>query len=212
MAFFVASSDLITLFLGLEWFSISLYVLCAHHDRSPPLARGRAQVPHRRELRIGHPPLRQRARLRRDRGPQLHRDRRAGCLGRPVPARHRAWNAPRRASASRSRRRRSTSGRPTSTRVRRTPVTGFMAAATKVAAARAHAALPHDRIPERGRALDDHARRARRRSRSPGGTSPRSPSATSSGCSPTRASRTRASCSCRSRPVTRSAGARSSTT
>ncbi len=29
MAFFVAASDLITLFLGLEWFSISLYILCA---------------------------------------------------------------------------------------------------------------------------------------------------------------------------------------
>ncbi len=29
MAFFVAANDLISLFLGLEWFSISLYVLCA---------------------------------------------------------------------------------------------------------------------------------------------------------------------------------------
>jgi NADH-quinone oxidoreductase subunit N len=29
MAFFVAASNLMTLFLGLEWFSISLYVLCA---------------------------------------------------------------------------------------------------------------------------------------------------------------------------------------
>jgi NADH-quinone oxidoreductase subunit N len=29
MAFFVAANDLLTLFLGLEWFSISLYVLCA---------------------------------------------------------------------------------------------------------------------------------------------------------------------------------------
>ena len=29
MAFFVAANDLITLFLGLEWFSISLYILCA---------------------------------------------------------------------------------------------------------------------------------------------------------------------------------------
>ena len=29
MAFFVASNNLITLFLGLEWFSISLYILCA---------------------------------------------------------------------------------------------------------------------------------------------------------------------------------------
>ena len=29
MAFFVAANNLITLFLGLEWFSISLYILCA---------------------------------------------------------------------------------------------------------------------------------------------------------------------------------------
>jgi NADH:ubiquinone oxidoreductase subunit 2 (subunit N) len=29
MAFFVAASNLMTLFLGLEWFSISLYILCA---------------------------------------------------------------------------------------------------------------------------------------------------------------------------------------
>jgi NADH-quinone oxidoreductase subunit N len=29
MAFFVAANDLITLFLGLEWFSISLYIMCA---------------------------------------------------------------------------------------------------------------------------------------------------------------------------------------
>jgi NADH-quinone oxidoreductase subunit N len=29
MAFFVAANDLVSLFLGLEWFSISLYILCA---------------------------------------------------------------------------------------------------------------------------------------------------------------------------------------
>ena len=29
MVFFVTSSNLMTLFLGLEWFSIALYVLCA---------------------------------------------------------------------------------------------------------------------------------------------------------------------------------------
>ena len=29
MAFFVQASNLMTLFLGLEWFSIALYVLCA---------------------------------------------------------------------------------------------------------------------------------------------------------------------------------------
>ena len=29
MAFFVQASNLMTLFLGLEWFSIALYVMCA---------------------------------------------------------------------------------------------------------------------------------------------------------------------------------------
>ncbi|HSK15538.1 MAG TPA: NADH-quinone oxidoreductase subunit N [Gaiellaceae bacterium] len=41
MAFFVAANDLITLFLGLEWFSISLYVLVAiATDRLPALEAG----------------------------------------------------------------------------------------------------------------------------------------------------------------------------
>lgn len=41
MAVFVASNDLISLFLGLEWFSISLYVLCAITiDRSTALESG----------------------------------------------------------------------------------------------------------------------------------------------------------------------------
>ncbi len=41
MALFVASNDLISLFLGLEWFSISLYVLCALTiDRTAALESG----------------------------------------------------------------------------------------------------------------------------------------------------------------------------
>ena len=41
MAFFVASNNLITLFLGLEWFSISLYILCAVTvERSSALESG----------------------------------------------------------------------------------------------------------------------------------------------------------------------------
>jgi len=41
MAFFVASNNLITLFLGLEWFSISLYILCAITvDRTSALEAG----------------------------------------------------------------------------------------------------------------------------------------------------------------------------
>jgi NADH-quinone oxidoreductase subunit N len=41
MAFFVAADNLITLFLGLEWFSISLYILCAISiERLPALEAG----------------------------------------------------------------------------------------------------------------------------------------------------------------------------
>jgi NADH-quinone oxidoreductase subunit N len=41
MSFFVAASNLMTLFLGLEWFSISLYVLCAIAvDSLPSLESG----------------------------------------------------------------------------------------------------------------------------------------------------------------------------
>ena len=36
MAFFVTAGNLMTLFLGLEWFSISLYVLCALENHSRP--------------------------------------------------------------------------------------------------------------------------------------------------------------------------------
>ena len=119
------------------------------------------QVPDHRRLQLGHPALRQRARLRRDR-----RDRFRGRSARPAADADRSCSSPGSrccSSASRSRlpRRRSTSGRPTSTRAPPTPVTGFMAAATKVAALVADASLPHDRVPDRGRALDDHARRPR---------------------------------------------------
>lgn len=41
MAFFVGANDLMSLFLGLEWFSIGLYVLCAiAGDREPSLEAG----------------------------------------------------------------------------------------------------------------------------------------------------------------------------
>ena len=123
-----------TLFLGLEWFSISLYILCAldtHREASLEaglkylivgsfgsaiLLFGSALVYGATgELGFGG-----------DRG----RERRRRL---PAP-RRRARDADRRASGSRPRRRRSTCGRRTSTRVRRPPVTAFMAAATKVAA------------------------------------------------------------------------------
>ena len=41
MVFFVGANDLMTLFLGLEWFSIALYILCAiDSDREPSLEAG----------------------------------------------------------------------------------------------------------------------------------------------------------------------------
>ena len=51
-------ANLMTLFLGLEWFSIALYILCALDTHREHLARGGAQVPDRRQLRLGDPALR----------------------------------------------------------------------------------------------------------------------------------------------------------
>ena len=65
MAFFVQASNLMTLFLGLEWFSIALYVLYGDRHRPDRVARGRAQVPDRRRGRLGDAALRLGARLRR---------------------------------------------------------------------------------------------------------------------------------------------------
>ena len=42
MCFLVTANNLMTLFLGLEWFSIGLYILCAIDSRPRGLARGRA--------------------------------------------------------------------------------------------------------------------------------------------------------------------------
>ena len=72
MVFFVAPANLMTLFLGLEWFSIALYILCAL-DTTGDVARGRAQVPDRRQLRLGDAALRLRARLRLDRRARLRK-------------------------------------------------------------------------------------------------------------------------------------------
>ena len=66
MVFFVGAENLMTLFLGLEWFSLCLYILVAIDSRARDVARGGAQVPHRRRLRLGGAPVRLRARLRRD--------------------------------------------------------------------------------------------------------------------------------------------------
>ena len=88
MAFFVTAGNLMTLFLGLEWFSIALYILCALDTHRETLARGRAQVPDRRRLRLGDPPLRLGARLRRDRRARLlRRSQRRGDARRRAAAR-----------------------------------------------------------------------------------------------------------------------------
>ncbi len=67
MVFLVTATNLMTLFLGLEWFSIALYVLCAVRRRRQGLARGRTQVPRSRRLRVGRAALRLGVRLRGDR-------------------------------------------------------------------------------------------------------------------------------------------------
>ncbi len=47
MIFLVQANTLMTLFLGLEWFSISLYILCAIDAEQGALARGGPEVPGR---------------------------------------------------------------------------------------------------------------------------------------------------------------------
>ena len=94
---------------------LALHPLCV--DAHPHAgAGGRPQVPHHRRLQLGHPPLRQRARLRSDRRGGLRGDRRgrrrrrqAAARGRPRDCSSSGWH-------SRPPPHRSTSGRPTSTR------------------------------------------------------------------------------------------------
>ena len=66
-------------------------------DRGACVARGRAQVPHRRELRLGDPPLRKRVRLRGHRRDRLRGHRRRLGRRRPALPRHRARHDHRRA-------------------------------------------------------------------------------------------------------------------
>jgi hypothetical protein len=121
MVVMAASNDLITIFLGLELMSLSLYVLVGFRSQPARVERGRAQVLPARRVRVGLPAVRHRAALRRDRHHQP-----AGH--RPVPRRHaarrttvsssvvRCWCS--RASSSRSRPRRSTCGPRTPIRAR----------------------------------------------------------------------------------------------
>ena len=160
MAFFVTAGNLMTLFLGLEWFSIALYILCALDTHRETLARGGAEVPDRRQLRLGDPALRLGARLRRDRRARLlaRSPRRgdaddalllaglamliAGLGFKASAAPFHMWTPD------------VYEGAPTS-------VTAFMAAATKVGGARRDAADPRRRVPRAGAALDDRDRGAR---------------------------------------------------
>ena len=70
MMFLVEANNLMTLFLGLEWFSIGS-TSSARSTSPSRLARGRAQVPDRRRLRLGRAPVRLGLRLRGDRGARL---------------------------------------------------------------------------------------------------------------------------------------------
>ena len=108
-----------TLFLGLEWFSLCLYILVAiDTERETSLEAGLKYLD-RRRLRLGGAALRLRARLRRDRRSSSFAEIARGRRRRRRLPLRRARDDPRRASRSRSPPRRSTCGRPTCTRARR---------------------------------------------------------------------------------------------
>ena len=119
MAFFVAASNLMTLFLGLEWFSIS---------PTSPSSRWRTCLRSRRawkylivgELRLGDPPLRERIHLRGD-GLLGFAETAAGADEADHPFLVAGLSSSSSASRSRPRQRPSTCGRLTSTRARRRP-------------------------------------------------------------------------------------------
>ena len=69
------ANDLIVVFLALEVLSIPLYVLAAFDRRRLSLAGGGHQVLRARRVLVGRLPLRRRARLRRHRHHVAHRDR-----------------------------------------------------------------------------------------------------------------------------------------
>ena len=75
MCILAAANGFVSLFVALELFSISLYVLCALDVAQRGLARERPQVPGHRLRRLGGAALRQRPGLHRDRLAALRRDR-----------------------------------------------------------------------------------------------------------------------------------------
>ena len=119
MCFLLQAHNLMTLFLGLEWFSIALYIICAIDMELETSLESGPQVPDHRLVRLGRAALRLGARLRRDRASSSSR----AIAANADSARRAAARGPRddarRPRATRRRRRRSTSGRPTSTRARR---------------------------------------------------------------------------------------------
>ena len=75
MCFFVQAHNLMTLFLGLEWFSIALYVLCAIDIELETSLESGLKYLIVGELRLRDAPVRLRARLRRDGRARVQRDR-----------------------------------------------------------------------------------------------------------------------------------------
>ena len=193
MIFFVSASNLMTLFLGLEWFSISLYVLCAiDYDLVGSLeaglkylivgAVGSATLLFGSALVYG---ATGRARLRQDRRRRRTRTTRCSSSGLAMVIAGLGFKA----SAAPFH-----MWTPDVYQGAPTPVTAFMSSATKVAALVVTYRVLVTAFPRR-RARSGRGRsRSSRASRSRSATSPRSRSGTSSGCSRTRRSRTRASC------------------
>ena len=142
--------------------------------RAGRLARGRAQVPDRRRLRLGDAALRLGARLRRDRAARVPRDR---------PGRPAAGPEPRRAARARARaddRRARLQGLGGAVphvdagrlRGRADAGDGVHVGRDEGGRARRDAARAHDRLPAGGAPLDDRDRRDRlrlARGREPGG-------------------------------------------
>ena len=74
MAFFVSAGNLMTLFLGLEWFSIALYILVALDTHRKEALEAGLEVPDRGQLRLGRAPVRLGAHLRGDWSARVQRD------------------------------------------------------------------------------------------------------------------------------------------
>src|SRR5919204_309582 len=133
-----------------------------HGDRRcvAPVARGRAEVPDRRELRLGDPPLRERVRLRRNRLDRLQRHRRGSGQRRPPLLRHGPRAHPRRPRLQ------DVGGAVPHVDAGRLPGSadsgdGVHVRGDEGGGARRHYAAARDGLPRRRAALDGGARRHR---------------------------------------------------